>query len=143
MKKSLLVLLAVPFLWLGCSSGPYLPESDPQSHEAVGRRIVLLDEDLEDAIAVDRHPVVQRNGKNLLVVQVALRNQTSKTLQIQVQTLFKDSKGMVLYSEVGNEAAWQSMVLSANETQSITQTSLTPQATQYTMRVRLMHRPQP
>jgi uncharacterized protein YcfL len=142
MKKSLLVVLAVPFLWWGCSSGPYLPDSDPQSPEAVGKKIVLLDESLEDDVAVDRPPVAQRNAQNLLVVQAALRNQTSKNLEVQVQTLFKDSKGMVLYSDVGSEAAWQAVVLSANETKSITQTAMTPDATQYTIRVRLMNRPQ-
>lgn len=140
MKKSFCFALVLPFLWLGCSSGPYLPDADPKSPEAAGKKVVLFDEDLEDAVAVDHPPIVTRNAQNILTVQAALRNQTAKTLTLQVQTLFKDAKGMILYSDLGSEAAWQSMILSANETKSFTQNAMTPEATQFIIRVRLMNR---
>jgi len=141
MNKSFYFALVLPFLWLGCSSGPYLPDADPQSPEAAGKKVVLFDEDLEDAVAVDHPPIAARNAHNILTVQASLRNQTSKALNIQVQTLFKDSKGMILYNDLGSEVAWQSMTLSANETKSFTQNAMTPEATQFIVRVRLMNRP--
>lgn len=141
MKKSLWMLLVLPFVWIGCSSGPYLPEADPKSPEAAGKKVVLFDEDLEEIIAVDHPPIAVRNAQNYLTVQASLRNRSSKTVQIQIQTLFKDSKGVVLYNDLGSEVAWQSMVLSANETKSFTQNAMTPEATQYIVRVRLMNRP--
>ncbi len=135
------MLLVLPFVWIGCSSGPYLPEADPKSPEAAGKKVVLFDEDLEEIIAVDHPPIAVRNAQNYLTVQASLRNRSSKTVQIQIQTLFKDSKGVVLYNDLGSEVAWQSMVLSANETKSFTQNAMTPEATQYIVRVRLMNRP--
>ncbi len=141
MKKTLWMGLVLPFFWIGCSSGPYLPEADPKSPEAAGKKVVLFDEDLEEMIGVDHPPIATRNAQNYLTVQASLRNRSSKTVPIQVQTLFKDAKGMILYNDLGNEVAWQSMVLSANETKSLTQNAMTPEATQYIIRVRLMNRP--
>lgn len=138
MKKVILIVLSSLFI-LSCSSGPYIPQSDPHSPEASGKKVVLFDENLVDRVAVDRAVVTKRNEQDCLVVQAALRNQTDKPLSVQVQVLFKDAQGVILYSDLGAETPWQSMVLSPNETKSISQVSLTSSARDYTVRVRSMN----
>lgn len=133
--------VVLSLFFISCASGPYTPASDPKSPEAAGQKVVLLDEFLEDRIAVDLAPVSKRDGQDRLMVQASLRNRTEKALSIQVQVLFKGAQGMVLYSDSGAEMPWQPLILSANETKSLTQTALTSEASQYTIRVRLMNRP--
>ncbi len=140
MKKLILPLLALSLI--ACSSGPYTPTADATSPEAVSKPVVLLDEDLERTIAVDKNPIVSRNGQNRLVIQVGLRNRTGKeVIQVQAQTLFKDSSGQVLYTSNGNEPAWDTLALTPNETKYYTQTALTDEAAKYTVRIRYLARP--
>jgi len=119
------------------SEGPYVAVAKPNSPEAAGAPVVLLNSDLVDKLAIDRPPIVQRNANNFLQIQVGLRNRTDdERLRIQVQTLFFDETGRVLYSQPGSEAAWQTLVLSPNETIFYTQQALTADAVRYTVRVR-------
>jgi hypothetical protein len=139
---SLLTLAAscVVLVLVGCttySEGPYVAVAKPNNPEAAGKPVVLLNSELVNRLAVDRAPTVRRNANGLLEIQVPLRNRTDdERLQIQVQTLFFNESGQVLYSEPGSEAAWQTLVLTPNVTTYYTQQSLTPEAVRFVVRVR-------
>ena len=121
--------------------GPYVAVAKPKSPEAAGKPVVMLNSSLVQKLAVDHAPVVQRNANKLLEVQVGLRNRTDdERLRIQAQTLFFNETGQVLYSQPGSEAAWETLILSPNQTTYYTQQSLTPEATRYVIRVRYLHK---
>ena len=137
MKKSFAIWFLISALFVGCASGPYTPKSNPDNPETKGAPVVLLDKDLRRTLGVDSPVLLQRDPSNRLKVQVSLHNRTnSDTLHIQVQTLFKNANGMVLYSEVGSEVPWQTLTLTPNQTTVYTQTALTPEASTASVRVR-------
>ena len=126
---------------VGCEStapeGAYVPVSKPGSPEAAGYEVVLLNHDLKRTLAVDRPIVAQRTESGLLAIQVGLRNRTNDhNLQIQVQTLFFDALGTVLYSQPGSETAWQTLTVSPNQTLYYKSQALTAEAARFTVRVR-------
>ncbi len=158
--KSWMLMMALVVAWAGCNTrpngpqrdvmkpydpyaqvnppeGPYVAVAKPNNPEASGKPVVLLNSDLINTVAVDLPPRVQRNVNGLLEIQVGLRNRTDdQELQLQVQTLFFNNTGHVLYSEPGSEAAWQMLVLAPNQTTYYTQQALTPEAARYVVRVR-------
>lgn len=125
---------------VGCttySEGPYVAVAKPNKAPGPGRPIVLLNGELISMLAVDHAPSVQRNGNGLLQIQVGIRNRTNdKRLMLQLQTLFFNEAGKVLYSQPGSEAAWQTMTLSPNQTDFYSQQSLTPEAASYVVQIR-------
>lgn len=150
MKKisSLVQLLALPtFLTIGliltsCSSGPYTPKSEPQKPEARGLPVVFLDKDVRRTVSVDVPVTTNRSAAGHLQVQVPFRNRTNdEVVSIQVQTLFRNSAGMVLYSEPGSEPAWKSFTMTPNQSAYYQQNSLSPEAVTFTIRVRYQARP--
>ncbi len=132
-----LAFALAPLIFTGCASGPYTAKSDPSNAETTGSPVVLLDKDLRRVLAVDQAVVAQRNANNLLSLQATLRNMTNdEQLPLQVQTLFKDDSGRVLYSQTGSEAPWQSLTLTPGQVSYYTQSALTPEATQFPIRIR-------
>ncbi|HEY8965804.1 MAG TPA: YcfL family protein [Candidatus Methylacidiphilales bacterium] len=132
---SLSALGAVLVLASGCVEGPVAPAGNDASPEAVHAPVTLLDTDLEDVVAVD----VIRAGKNtngLLAVQANVRNRTDRDVVVQVQTLFYDENGLVLYSEPGNETAWTTLTLGANATIPYRSQALSNAAKRYTLHIR-------
>jgi len=122
----------------GCE-GPYQPVSNPSSLETAGVPAVLLDEDLQDVVAVD----LIRTGPNpngFLTVQANIRNRTDHDVAVQAQVLFYDRSGVLLYSEPGNQTPWTGLTLTANETQPYRSQALTKAAYRFTVRVRFMNR---
>lgn len=135
------LMLAGSLLSSGCRApeGPYVAVARPDSAEAAGAPVVLLDYDLKRTLAVDRPPLVSRGPNGHLTVQVGLRNRTNnETLQVQAQTLFMDETGRVLYSQLGAEMAWQTMSISPNQTVYYTAAALSPEASRFTVRVRYL-----
>ncbi len=117
--------------------GPYLGKANPNSLETAGAPVVVLNYDLSKRLAVDTRPVVARNADGQLEVQAALRNRTDiDTLQLQVQTLFFNDAGAVLYLDPGSPAPWTAVTISPNQTYYYKARSLTPEAARYTVRVR-------
>ena len=117
--------------------GPYVPAAIPGNPEATGKPVVLLNSVLVKKLAVDKAPTVQRNASGQLQIQVGLRNRTdNERLQLQVQTLFFNESGQVLYSQPGSETAWDTIVLTPNQTSYYSATSLTPEAVRFIVRVR-------
>ena len=128
----------------GCKApeGAYVPSAKPRSPESAGVNVVLLNHELKRTLAMDKPALVDRDEAGRLRVQVALRNRLNNdSLHLQVQTLWKDDTGRVLYSEPGSAAPWLSYRLTPNQTIYYTQTALTEQATQYTIRVRYARTP--
>src|SRR5580704_8082109 len=121
-------------LLAGCQTpeGAYVAVANPNSPAAAGVTVVLLNYDLTRTLAVDKPVLVDRDSVNRLRVQVGLRNRVhDENLQIQVQTLWMNDAGRVLFSETGSEAAWQTMTISPNQTVYYSQTALTTEATRF------------
>lgn len=122
--------------------GGYVAVAKPNSPEAAGAKVVLLNYELVKRIAVDKPVVARRDQAGRLSVQAGLRNRTNhETVQAQVQTVFFDDAGRALYNDLGSEAAWQTLAIAPNQTVYYSQTALTAEATQYTIRVRLTKQP--
>jgi len=124
---------------VGCSTpeGAYVAVAKPNSPEAAGAPVVLLNYDLKRTLAVDKPVITDRDSADRLRIQVGLRNRVdNENLQIQVQTLWMNEAGRVLYAEPGSDAAWQTLTISPNQTLPYSQTALTGEATKYTIRVR-------
>jgi hypothetical protein len=140
MKWQELMLTVVAVAWLtGCKApdGAYVAVAKPDSPAAAGAPVVLLNYDLKRTLAVDKPVMVDRDAIGRLRVQVGLRNRVDdENLQIQVQTLWMNDAGRVLYSQPGSEAAWQSLTVSPNQTVYYSQTALTTEATKFSIRVR-------
>ena len=124
----ILVLLAI--IILGCAEGPYRSKTRiPVLEDSTP--VVLLNEDLVDDIAVDG-VVGSYTADRRLHVEAKIRNRTDESKSIQVQTVFKDDRG----TEIGDASAWESLVLSANETRGYRATAIRQEARRYTVRVR-------
>jgi hypothetical protein len=124
----------------GCKApeGPYVAVAKPDNPEASGAPVVLLNYELKQKLAVDRPPIVVRNPNGHMTIQVGLRNRTDKEiLRVQAQTIFMDETGRVLYSQVGSETAWQTIVLAPNQTTHYSAAALSTEASRFTVRVRL------
>jgi|SRR6266850_1896771 len=134
-----MLTVGIVILLAGCTTpeGAYVAVAKPNSPEAAGAAVVLLNNDLIRTLAVDKPVLVDRDSVNRLRVQVGLRNRVDdENLQIQVQTLWMDDVGRVLYNQPGSEAAWQTMTVSPNQTVYYSQTALTAEATRFSIRVR-------
>ncbi|MFH1067626.1 MAG: DUF1425 domain-containing protein [bacterium] len=137
-----LMPLVTGVLLTACASGPYQPEPQSLNAETSGAPVIFLDEGLVDNLAVDRNVLVQRDDAQRLKIQATMRNRTDdETLHIQVQTVWRNKSGIALYSETGSESAWQTIMLTPNQSSTYTQTALTSEASQYTIRVRYQARP--
>ena len=137
--QELMLTAGLVILLAGCrtTEGAYVAVADPNSPEAAGAPVALLNYDLTRTMAVDKPPIVDRDAASRLRVQIGLRNRVdNENLQIQVQTLWMNDTGRVLYSEPGSEAPWQTLTVSPNQTLYYSQTSLTPEATRFSIRVR-------
>jgi hypothetical protein len=136
--KSFIFLLLACFV-AGCSSGPYKPKANAYTNESIGGPVVFLNEDLRRTLAVDPNIVAEKNENKLLKIQTNLRNRTDdEMLYIQVQTIFSNDEGMVLYSQPGSEAPWQTLTLSPNQTINYTQQALTAEASRFIIRIRYL-----
>lgn len=69
---------------------------------------------------------------NRLRVHVNIRNLTPRPLHVQAQAVFKDKDSISL----GDETAWQPVLLSENAMQTFTIDSMTDKAEFYTVRIR-------
>jgi len=136
-------MLAITAVLAGCAGkGAYTPKSVPDSPETAGAPVVLLDKDLRRTVAVD----MVYHGKNpngMFTVQANIRGRVfDEHLQIQVQTLYKNAAGQVLYSQPGSEPAWDTYPLSPHQTIFYTNQSLTDEAASAMVRIRYLARQQ-
>ena len=137
--QNLVLIVGMAALLAACKApeGSYVAVANPNSPEASGAPVVLLNYDLTRTLAVDKPVTVDRDSSNRLRVQVGLRNRVDdENLQLQAQTLWMNDTGRVLYSETGSEAPWQTLTISPNQTLYYSQTALTPEAVKFSIRVR-------
>jgi hypothetical protein len=137
MKKNLILsaFAALAFL-TACSQGPYTSKPPGTSPQAETAPAVFLDKDLRRVLSVVGDMLAQRVGDRLKV-QVALRNRTNdETLHIEVQTVFFNANGQMLYNDQGNALPWIPYTLTPNQTVTVIQTSLTGEAASAQVRVR-------
>lgn len=117
----------------GCATtkpGPYLPVSASPTLEDIAN-VVLLDEGLQDWIAVDRVKAEKLlDGRTKVVANI--RNMQSSAITIQSQTVFKDDEGF----SIGDDTAWQTIIFSPNESKTYDTTSMKTGANRYTIRIR-------
>ena len=134
--KELILTIIAAICLAGCSTpeGAYVAVAKPNSPEAAGSKVVLLNNDLIRTLAVDKPVVVDRDAVGRLQIQVGLRNRVDdENIQVQVQTLWMNDAGRVLY---GSEGSWETMDITRNQTVHFSQTALTSEATKYSIRVR-------
>jgi len=122
---------------VGCVSGPYTAKIDRPILEDEGDApVVLLHKDLRRVLDVGR-VLVTRAANQRISFQAPLRNRTNdETLHLQVQTVFKDDQGRVLYSQTGSEPSWAPLVLTPGQVAYFTQSALTTEAAKFVVRVR-------
>ncbi len=114
-----------------------IAEGTGRAPETAGAQAVILDEDLRDDLAVDSY-TTGFTQNHLMVAQANLRSRTDHDLAIQAQTIFKDKYGVALNTE---HNAWTTIIISAHGTHYYQSQSLTPNAAQYTIRLRYIKRP--
>jgi uncharacterized protein YcfL len=118
---------------VGCSShkGAYVPVTEPHAaHENV-QTVVLLEEDLEDLIAVEGQKA-QYTEDGRLQVFANLRNREEERVTIQVQTMFKDENGF----STGDETAWETIILTELSQTTYQSVAMNNKARKYTIRIR-------
>lgn len=130
---SLLLLLSAS----GCGlPRGYRPISDPENageHETV----VIMGEQLTGGwfrparITIDYQESF-RTKDDLLHVRANIRNRTYGTLQVQIQTVFKNDD----WDSVGEKEDWRLLRIAPGETQLYSATSRTPGPVRYTIRIR-------
>lgn len=132
LHPSSFILTALALLCFGCANeGPYRPAQREPSPE-IENSAVILDEKLTPSIAVDAQHA-ERTAQGKLKVMSNLRNRTHQDLTVQVQTVFRDANGF----STDDDTPWETLVLTANETRTMSVISTTSKADRYTMRIRL------
>jgi len=135
MKTSIhLTAMLLVILTSGCvtNEGPYVPTQREPSTE-LENTAVILDREIADRIAVDLQDA-ERTSSGKLTGQANVRNRTNQDLRIQVQTVFRDSKGF----SINDDTAWETLVLTANETRTVSAISTSRKAERYTIRIRMI-----
>lgn len=130
MIAALALIACLSLAATGCKTGPYTAKSVQPSPEDT-ESLVLLDKELVKQISVQ----VQRAGftsDGRLTAEANLRNLTKKTLNVQVQTVFKDAQGL----STGDESAWRTMILNPNAMETYQSNAMNMKAERYTIRVR-------
>ncbi len=126
----LTLALAVAVTLTACQTGPY-----PAVKHGVGleetESLVLLDRDLQKAISVDfQRARYTPDGR--LIAEANIRNRLSANLNVQLQTVFKDSANV----SSGDETTWQTLLLSPHATQTYAAAAMNTSSEKYTIRVR-------
>jgi uncharacterized protein YcfL len=114
------------------TEGPYVPAGRDESPE-VENTTVIMDEEISKMIAVDEQHA-ERTPQGKLKSLSNVRNRTNKDLNIQVQTVFRDEGGF----SIGDDTSWDTLVLTANETRTVSATSTTRKAARFTVRIRMV-----
>jgi uncharacterized protein YcfL len=128
-----LLTLGIALFTFGCSTeGPYVPAGQDDSTE-LENTSVLLDAELVKLIAVDNQQA-ERTSQGKLKAMANVRNRLNKDITVQTQTVFRDANGF----SINDDTSWETIVLTANETRTISATSTSKKAERYTIRIRLV-----
>jgi hypothetical protein len=107
------------------AASSYSDSSDVENLEIVG-------DGLKGKLAVLRVGAA-RNDSNLLSVFAGVKNETSRRLEVQMQTLYRDKDGNSLSD---GHASWIPLTLKPHEQTQYRSVALTPDATDFLVRIR-------
>lgn len=135
MKNSILLLGVAALIAAGCSStydkGPYLPQKSKTPAYEDTERLILLDPGVQYSVTMATYRQRTLEDGRLEIV-VGLRNRENRRLEVQADCVFKDADGVA----TGDEAPFQTVILTENATEQVKFTSANALAKKYTVRVR-------
>ena len=114
--------------------GPLRAEpSDDLAGPSAGTNIELVDPALDGKIEIMRIDS-NRGGNNLLQVVAALRNKSPHRLNLEIETIYKDSSGNDL-----NTGSWIHLSLDPHAEQDYRSAAISEAAVDFLIRVRVAH----
>ena len=137
MKTKLIPAIALgATLVAGCSSspydkGPYLPQQSKTPAYENTERLVFLDPAVQYSITSSgMYENTLPDGRLEIIVQ--FRNRENRRIEVQTDCVFKDAAGVI----VGDQAPFQTLILTENATEQVRFISANNLAKKYTIRVR-------
>jgi uncharacterized protein YcfL len=129
-----LALCIATFAVAGCGKpkGPDVPISQEKALTKSKAQVNLLGKKLKDQIASELQEK-KRLDDGRMDIAVNLRNRTTKRLNLEVRTVFKDDRGI----STGDETSWTDLYLEPMQSQTYRATSKTPNPESYTVEVRV------
>ena len=130
-------LVAGAFLLNGCAAGPYqtIPYDVQQDKERT-LKVVVLDKELDNQFAKKRIVILTKETgwteDQRLKVYCEIRNMKDEMLRLQIQTVFRDEKGL----QIGEDTNWELILIPGYATHAYTTTAFNTEAKDYTIRIR-------
>jgi hypothetical protein len=150
-KSPTLIALANPpkgthqqTVWLGADPDPAISAIDPDDVPAPGTMgalpqtasdlddLEIVNDSLKGKLAVLRIES-SRSDSNLLAVLAGIKNQTSRRLDLEVQTVYRDKDGNSLSSGAGT---WMTLTLKPHQETQYRSEAISEDATHFVVRVR-------
>lgn len=123
-------IVAGATLVLGCASGPWIIRDDPASSIEEREKYLVFDRELYEFIRLVKSRA-SRTSDGRLVVDVELKNITSRDLVLQVQTVFRDEQHFLS----GDSTTWQHITIPPYSTHNLHICSLSPKAVDFNVRI--------
>lgn len=136
MKKLTLSLSLLTLgLGAGCGGGgAYLPKNTTKYDVENREKLVLLDARVQRSVTCSG---IQERALDdgRLEIMANIRNREGRRIEVQIGCVFKDANGF----PTGDEAPFQTLILSENAQEAVKFTSLNNLAKKYTIRIREAH----
>jgi uncharacterized protein YcfL len=132
-----LALVAAACLLAGCASephdqGPYLPQTSTTPGYEANAPVLLMDPGVQHSVTTVAPPLARELEDGRVDVVVQLRNRENRRIEVQANCIFKDINGL----STGDEAPYQTVILTENGTEQIHFVSANNLARKYTIHVR-------
>ena len=130
-------LVAGVFLLNGCAAGPYqtIPY-DVQQDKERNLKVVVLDKELDNQFAKKRIVILTKETEwtedQRLKVYCEIRNMKDEMLRLQIQTVFRDEKGL----QIGEDTNCELILIPGYATYAYETTAFNTMAKDYTIRIR-------
>jgi len=129
MMKIILLLSMAMVVFLSSCVGPYTATREDNALE-VTEKVVLMDDKLQDDITITGLRS-SRLANGLLKVEAQIKNQTDKSLPLQVKVRFKDKDNFFV-----DETNWMPVVLGHYEIYTFESNSLSDKPVDYVISIR-------
>jgi uncharacterized protein YcfL len=128
-----IVCLAALALCAGCvtQAGRFVPHDTTKFTLEYTDKFMLMDQPGNHSVTCTGLLQMTR-GDGRLEVVANVKNRESRSLEVQINCVFKDDQGF----STGDETPWQTLVLSGNSTEAVRFTAMNTKARKYTVRVR-------
>lgn len=133
----ILLLMAGICFMNGCAAGPYrsIPYDVKQDKER-NLKVVILDKELDNQFSSKRVVILSQKTDltedGRLKVYCEIRNMKKELLRLQVQTIFRDEKGV----QIGDDTNWELILIPQYSTHAYKMTAYSTKAKDYTIRIR-------